>query len=68
MNAIDTLVARGRGRVEEHAPFGARTTYRVGGSARLWANLSSLADLNELGELMLETGSSGCAWVTAPTC
>jgi UDP-N-acetylmuramate dehydrogenase len=56
VNAIDTLVTRGGGRIEEHAPFGARTTYRVGGSARLWVNLSSLADLRELADLMIETG------------
>lgn len=40
----------------EHAPLGARTTYRVGGSARVWVTLSSLHDLEELGGLMMETG------------
>ncbi len=50
------LVALGRGRVEEHAPLGARTTYRVGGTARLFVTLSSLVDLEELGPAMLATG------------
>ena len=56
MNAFDDLVAIGGERVEEHAPLGARTTYRVGGSVRLLVTLSSLADLSELGALMSATG------------
>ena len=56
MNAFDDLVALGGERVEEHAPLGARTTYRVGGSVRLLVTLSSLADLSELGALMSATG------------
>ena len=56
MSAFDALVALGGDRVEEHAPLGARTTYRVGGSVRLLVTLSSLADLDELGPLMAETG------------
>jgi len=56
VNAFDDLVAIGGERVEEHAPLGARTTYRVGGSVRLLVTLSSLADLSELGALMSATG------------
>ncbi|HEY5267232.1 MAG TPA: UDP-N-acetylmuramate dehydrogenase [Acidimicrobiales bacterium] len=36
----------------EHAPIGPRTTYRVGGSARLLVTLSTLRDLDELGPLI----------------
>jgi UDP-N-acetylmuramate dehydrogenase len=56
VSALETLIERGGSRVLEHEPLGARTTYRVGGSARLWVNLSSLEDLKELGELMRATG------------
>lgn len=56
MSAFDDLVALGEERVEEHAPLGARTTYRVGGSVRLLVTISSLADLDELGPLMSATG------------
>ena len=49
-------MAVGGTRVLEHAPLGARTTYRVGGRARLLVTLSSLTDLDELGPLMLATG------------
>jgi UDP-N-acetylmuramate dehydrogenase len=60
VSVIETLVERGGPRVVEHAPLGARTTYRVGGSARLFVTLSSLDDLSELGELMIE---SGLEWI-----
>ncbi len=50
------LVALGRGRVVEHAPLGARTTYRVGGTARLFVTVSTLADVEELGAAILATG------------
>ncbi len=56
MNAIDALVALGGPRVSEHAPFGSRTTYRVGGTARVVVNITSLDDLLELGSAMTETG------------
>ena len=56
MSAFEELVALGGERVEEHAPLGARTTYRVGGSVRLLVTLSSRADLDKLGPLMTETG------------
>jgi UDP-N-acetylmuramate dehydrogenase len=56
VNAIDALVALGGPRVSEHAPFGSRTTYRVGGTARVVVNITSLDDLDELGSTMTETG------------
>lgn len=52
MSVLEDLVARAGARVVEHAPLGARTTYRVGGSARLLVTLSSLSDLAELAPLM----------------
>jgi len=42
--------------VVEHAAFGARTTYRVGGTVRALVTLSSRADLEELGSLMANAG------------
>lgn len=56
MSTLEELVARGGARVIEHAPIGPRTTYRVGGSARLLVTLSTLGDLNELGPLIRGTG------------
>src|ERR1019366_7175544 len=46
----------GGSRVEQHAPLGARTTYRVGGSARILVTLMSREDLAELGPLMSAGG------------
>jgi UDP-N-acetylmuramate dehydrogenase len=56
VSALSDLVARGAGRVVEHAPLGARTTYRVGGTVRCLVTLSTLSDLDELGPLLIETG------------
>jgi UDP-N-acetylmuramate dehydrogenase len=56
MSAIDELVARGANRVEEHADLGARTTYRVGGRARLLLTVSAASDLDDLGSLIIESG------------
>jgi UDP-N-acetylmuramate dehydrogenase len=53
---IAELVAQGRGRVEEHAAFGARTTYRVGGSVVALATLATTDDLEELGPLIWGCG------------
>lgn len=50
------LVAIGQGRVEQHAPFGQRTTYRVGGSIRVLVTLSTFNDLAELGSLIETAG------------
>jgi UDP-N-acetylmuramate dehydrogenase len=54
--SLEELVQVGGARVQEHAPFGARTTYRVGGTVRALVTLASSADLEELGPLMLESG------------
>ena len=53
MSALDELVRVGGARVREHEPLGPRTTYRVGGSARLFVTLATRGDLEELGELMI---------------
>ncbi len=53
---LDALIAAGAGRVEQHAPFGARTTYRVGGTARAVVTLANTKDLNELGPLVEASG------------
>ena len=50
------LIEVGGTRVIEHAPFGARTTYRVGGTVRAMVTLASTADLEELGPLMVASG------------
>ncbi len=57
---LEQLVERGGDRVVEHAPFGARTTYRVGGTVRALVTLSSVADLDELGPLMVSCGLDRC--------
>lgn len=54
--SLDELIERGSGRVTEHAPFGARTTYRVGGTVRALVTLASTGDLEELGPLMADSG------------
>jgi UDP-N-acetylmuramate dehydrogenase len=56
VSSLDTLLALGSDRVEEHAALGPRTTYRVGGRVRLLVTLSSRSDLEELGPLMVATG------------
>ncbi|MGC1420209.1 MAG: UDP-N-acetylmuramate dehydrogenase [Acidimicrobiales bacterium] len=53
---IETLIERGGPRVEQHAAFGERTTYRVGGKVRLLVTLSNARDLNELGPLFAGCG------------
>ena len=54
--SLDRLIEVGAGRVREHAPFGALTTYRVGGSVRALVTLSSDDDVRELGPLLGATG------------
>lgn len=56
MSALGDLIGAGGDRVVEHAPVGSRTTYRVGGSARVLVTLASEADLDELGPLVRATG------------
>ena len=54
--SLSELIDIGGPRVIEHAPFGARTTYRVGGTVRAMVTLASTADLEELGPLMVASG------------
>ena len=54
-NELDALIARAGARAREHAPFGARTTYRVGGRVRVLVELERLKDLEELGSLIEAT-------------
>jgi UDP-N-acetylmuramate dehydrogenase len=46
--SLDDLIAIAGDRALAHAPLGARTTYRVGGTAAVLVTLSSPADLAEL--------------------
>lgn len=52
MSVLDELIALGGPRVAEHAPLGARTTYRVGGTIRAMVTLTNGEDLTELGPLI----------------
>lgn len=54
--SLEELIDVGGARLQEHAPFGARTTYRVGGTVRALVTLSSIADVEELGPLMVTSG------------
>ncbi|MGD0054945.1 MAG: UDP-N-acetylmuramate dehydrogenase [Acidimicrobiales bacterium] len=54
--SLERLLAVAQGRAVEHAPFGARTTYRVGGTVRALVTLSTKRDLEELGPLIAECG------------
>src|SRR5579863_4521976 len=54
--SLDELIEVGGARVQEHAPFGARTTYRVGGTVRALVTLKSASDLDELGPLIAASG------------
>jgi UDP-N-acetylmuramate dehydrogenase len=56
--SVESLLEIGGPRVHEHAAFGARTTYRVGGTVRALVTLSSLRDLEELGPHILDSGLS----------
>jgi UDP-N-acetylmuramate dehydrogenase len=55
VTALAELVATGGARVQEHAPIGPRTTYRVGGSVRALVTLSTKDDLEELGPLLRDS-------------
>lgn len=52
--SIEQLVKVGDGRVQEHAPFGERTTYRVGGTVCCLVTLSNSKDFEELGPLITQ--------------
>ena len=53
---LGPLLDAGAPRVEQHAPFGARTTYRVGGTARVAVTLATARDLDQLGPLIEASG------------
>ncbi len=53
---LQALIERGGARVEQHAAFGERTTYRVGGRVRVFVTLSDVGDLDELGPLLAGCG------------
>jgi len=53
--SIAQLVKVGNGRVDEHAAFGERTTYRVGGTVRALVTLARTDDLVELGPLITQS-------------
>ena len=50
--SLEGLVDAAGERLVEHAPFGARTTYRVGGTVRALLTLSGAKDLEQLGPLL----------------
>ena len=54
--SLAALLERAGDRAIEHAPLGARTTYRVGGRARVLLTLTRAQELEELGPLMLQSG------------
>jgi len=47
--SVDDLVKTAGERLRQHAAFGARTTYRVGGTARAVLEIASVAELERLG-------------------
>ncbi|HQU27257.1 MAG TPA: UDP-N-acetylmuramate dehydrogenase [Acidimicrobiales bacterium] len=54
--SLARLARVGGARVSEHAPLGSRTTYRVGGTARVLVSLARRGDLDELGPLLGDLG------------
>jgi UDP-N-acetylmuramate dehydrogenase len=54
--SLDALHALGGERIIEHAPFGARTTYRVGGTVRALATLATPQDLDALAPALEDAG------------
>ncbi len=50
--SLSELLRVGGARVLEHVALGSRTTYRVGGSARVLVTMTSSTDLEELGALL----------------
>ena len=56
MSSLDALIESAGERWTDHAPLGARTTYRVGGRARGLVTLASNADVEELMPLVEACG------------
>jgi UDP-N-acetylmuramate dehydrogenase len=55
VSALEELLVRGKGLVEIHAPFGSRTTYRVGGTAKAVVSVATADELDDLAPLILAT-------------
>jgi UDP-N-acetylmuramate dehydrogenase len=58
--SLDALRALGPELIHEHAPFGARTTYRVGGTVRALATLATSGDLESLAPALEGCGLALC--------
>ena len=54
--SLESLAAAAGSRLEQHAEFGKKTTYRVGGTVRALLTLSSMQDLSELGREITTVG------------
>ncbi len=54
--SLESLAAAAGSRLEQHAEFGKKTTYRVGGTVRALLTLSSMQDLSELGNEITTVG------------
>ena len=54
--SLESLAAVAGNRLEQHAEFGKKTTYRVGGTVRALLTLSSMQDLSELGNEITTVG------------
>ena len=54
--SLESLAAAAGSRLEQHAEFGKKTTYRVGGTVRALLTLSSMQDLSELGSEITTVG------------
>jgi len=54
--SLESLAAVAGNRLEQHAEFGKKTTYRVGGTVRALLTLSSMQDLSELGSEITTVG------------
>jgi len=54
--SLQSLATAAGTRLQEHAEFGKKTTYRVGGTVRALLTLSSLEELSELGNEINNVG------------
>ena len=54
--SLESLAAVAGNRLEQHAEFGKKTTYRVGGTVRALLTLSSMQDISELGSEITTVG------------
>ncbi len=54
--SLQSLAIAAGARLQEHAEFGKKTTYRVGGTVRALLSLTSIEELSELGEEINNVG------------